>query len=73
MVKDMDGVDYRQVAKELGIRFRIGKYGVQFGRPVVPTPIKRPLLPRLRIIPLDGWITDPKEVERIMRERGLEL
>jgi len=23
--------------------------------------------------PRDGWITDPKEVERIMRERGLEL
>ena len=23
--------------------------------------------------PTDGWITDPKEVERLMRERGLEL
>jgi hypothetical protein len=23
--------------------------------------------------PLEGWITDPKELERIMRERGLEL
>lgn len=23
--------------------------------------------------PTDGWITDPKEVERIMRERGFEI
>lgn len=61
--------DYAKVAKELGIRFRIGKYGINF---LPRNPLGKPYK-LIQITPLDGWVTDPKEVERIMRERGLEL
>jgi hypothetical protein len=60
---------YKKVAKELGVRHLFGRWGVSF-HSQMPEGHK---VWRVRFIPLDGWITDPKEVERIMRERGLEL
>ena len=60
---------YRQVAKELGIKYLFGRWGISFGSKF-PEGNRTW---RIRLIPLDGWITNPKEVERIMRERGLEL
>ena len=60
---------YKQTAKELGIRFRIGKYGIQF--------LKRgpggKIYKLVGITPLDGWIFDPKEVVRHFRENGFEI
>lgn len=63
------GDDYRKVAKDFGIKWRIGKYGIRF----LPKGPNGKIYKLVQITPLDGWITDPKEVERIMRERGMEL
>jgi hypothetical protein len=54
-------------AKEFGCAFRIGKYGVS----ILPKGLGGRRL--FSIIPLDGWITDPQAVERIIRENGMEL
>lgn len=62
--------NHGKVAKKLGIRFRVGRFGIRFF-PKTPSGIRRYKL--FSIVPLDGWITDPKEVTKIMRERGLEL
>lgn len=66
---DYERKDYKQLAKEFGCHFRIGKKGVKF-LPKDPSGKPHRLF---QIVPLDGWITDEKEVERIMRERGMEL
>jgi len=64
---------YKQLAKEFGgIRIdgiRIDKHIVQF----LPRDPIGNIYKLVHIIPLTGWITDPKEVERIIRERGMEL
>lgn len=65
-------MSYKQTAKELGIKFRIGKYGVQFGRGLTPNNFRYGWK-IIRIVPLDGWILDNKEVVRHIRENGLEL
>jgi len=60
--------DYAQLAKEFG-GIKIGKYVVQF---LHRDPSGR-LTKLVQIIPLTGWVTNLKEVERIIRERGMEL
>lgn len=62
-------VDYRKVAESLGIRYLFGRWGISFYSKL-PEGHK---MWRIRLIPLDGWITDPKEVVRIVRENGMEL
>ena len=60
---------YKKLSKEFGCHFRIGRFGIQF---LPKDPIGK-AYKLFQVIPLDGWVLDPKEVERIMRERGLEL
>lgn len=60
---------YKQVAKELKIRYLFGKWAFQV--PIYPTGGIH--WTGMWFVNLDGWITDPKEVERIIRERGMEL
>jgi len=61
--------EYRKVAESLGVKYLFGRWGLSFGSKMP----EGDRIWRVRIIPLDGWITDHKEVERLMRERGLEL
>ncbi len=65
----METNDYRAVAKQLGVKYLFGRWGFQ----LLPKDPWGRVHKLIQIVPLDGWITDPKEVERIMRERGLEL
>lgn len=65
---DYERKDYKRLAKEFG-GLRIGKWLIQF---LPRDPLGKPYK-LFQIVPLDGWITDSKEVERIIRERGLEL
>lgn len=60
---------YKKVAKALGVRYLFGRWGISFSSNL-PGGGRRW---RIKLIPLDGWITDPKKVEHEMRERGLEL
>ena len=66
---DYERTDYKELAKEFSCQLRFGKYGIKF---INRDPIGK-VYKLVQIIPLTGWITNPKEVERIMRERGLEL
>lgn len=66
---DYERRDYRKLAKEFGCHFRVNKYGIKF---LPKDPSGKPYK-LFQVIPLDGWITNPKEVERIIRERGMEL
>jgi hypothetical protein len=61
--------NYRTVAKRLGVRYLFGKWGFN----LLPRDPSGRIYRLFTIVPLDGWITDPKEVERTMRERGMEL
>lgn len=65
---DYERKDYKQLAKEFG-GIRIGKYVVKF---LQRDPTGK-VYKLVSIIPLTGWITDKDEVERIIRERGMEL
>ena len=65
---DYERKDYKQLAKEFG-GIRIGKYIVDF----LPRDPVGNIYKLVQIVPLTGWISDPKEVERIIRERGMEL
>lgn len=66
---DYERKDYVELAKEFGCHIRIGKRGFKF----LPTDPNGNIYKLVQVVPLDGWVSDPKEVERIMRERGLEL
>ncbi len=61
--------NYKERAREFGCHLRIGKYGINF----LPRDPNGRIYKPLNIIPLDGWVTDPQEVERIIRENGMEL
>jgi hypothetical protein len=61
--------DYRAVAKELGVHHLFWRYGLQL-LPIRPDGKPYKLL---SIVRLDGWILDPYEVDKFMRERGGEL
>lgn len=61
--------NYKKVANSLGVKHLFGRWGISFG-PKFPEG-QRSL--RIRFIPLDGWITDPKEVFKVMKERDFEL
>lgn len=65
---DYERKDYKELAKEFG-GLRIGKHLIQF----FPRDPGGKIYKLLQIVPLTGWITDPKEVERVIRERGMEL
>lgn len=65
---DYERKDYKQLAKEFG-GIKIGKKLIQF---LPKGPDGRPYK-LVQVMRLDGWITDTKEVERIIRENGLEL
>jgi hypothetical protein len=58
-------MSYKETAKELGIKYRIWKYGFTFKS-------KLDGRRRFRIVRLDGWLFGD-EMVRGMRERGLEL
>lgn len=57
---------YRQIANSMGMTYLFGRWGLNMGSKL---PGERRLW-HPRIIPLDGWITDPKEIERAMRLSG---
>ena len=61
--------NYKLVAKELGVHYLFGRWGIQF----IPRDPAGHIYELFSLVKLDGWILDPKEVERIMRERGLEI
>jgi hypothetical protein len=65
---DYERKDYKQLAKEFGL-IKIGKYGIKF---LPRDPIGR-VYKLMTVTPLTGWITEPKEVERVIRENGMEL
>lgn len=65
---DYERKDYKRLAKKFG-GLRIGKRLIQF----FPRNPAGKIYKILQIVPLTGWITNPKEVERIIRERGMEL
>lgn len=71
---DYERKDYKKLAKEFGCHLRIGKYGVKF-LPRTPENDqgKSSIYKLVQITPLNGWITDPVEVERLIRENGMEL
>ena len=66
---DYERKDYKQLAREFGCQLRLGKRGIKF----LPTDPGGKIYGLLQVIPLTGWVTDPKEVERVIRERGMEL
>lgn len=66
---DYERKDYANLAKEFGCAFRIGRYGVKFLQRDPSGKIYR----LVSFIPLTGWVTDSNEVERIIRENGMEL
>ena len=55
--------DYKETAKALGVRHLFGRWGISFKAGL---PDGRNRL-RIKFIPLDGWITDPKEIENAIR------
>lgn len=59
---------YSALAREFGY-IRIGKYGVDF----LPKDPNGKIYKLINIVPLDCWITDPKEIEHHFRENGFEL
>ena len=61
--------EYRAIARELNVRHLFGRWGIQ----LLPKDPLGNIYKLFSIVPLDGWITDPKEVERIIRENGMEL
>ena len=52
---------YSETAKVLGIKYRVGKYGIRFGRRLAPTGSKSGW-ELVQMIPLDGWSFDPHEI-----------
>lgn len=60
---------YKAVAKKLGVKYLFGRWGVII-LPKRPDGFPYKLV---EFVPLDNWITDPKELEHEMRERGFEL
>lgn len=51
-------IDYKQIAKEFGCCISIGKYGLKW----LPKDPSGKAYKLFNIIPLDGWITSPKEI-----------
>jgi len=68
-IKDYERKDYANLAKEFGCKIKIGKYGIRF---LSRNPSGK-IYKLVQVIPLDGWYTDPKAVEHIVRENGMEL
>lgn len=66
---DYERKDYKTLAKEFGCHLRIGTYGIKF----LPKWPDGSIHKLFSVIPLTGWITDTKEVSRIIRENGMEL
>jgi hypothetical protein len=65
---DYERKDYKQLAKEFG-GIRVGKHLIQF----LPKDPNGKIYKLVQVIPLNGWVTDLKEVERTIRENGMEL
>ncbi len=65
----MMSVEYREVAKRLGVKYLFGRWGIDW----LPKNPAGGTTALFNIVPLDGWITDPKEVEHVIRENGMEL
>jgi hypothetical protein len=65
--------EYRKVAKELGVHYLFGRWGFKFGSSLPSNSLRHSWTFEPRFVPLDGWITDPEKVERIIRENGIEL
>lgn len=61
--------DYAALAKEFGCHLRFGKRGVKF----FPRDPDGNIYKLFQVTPLDGWITDPKILEHIVKENGYEL
>lgn len=55
--------DYKKIAKDFGIKFRIGRFGIKF----FPRDPGGKIYKLVQITPLDGWITDKKEIIRAIR------
>lgn len=60
---------YKEVAKSLGVKHLFGRWGLNlyWQAPDGPKHLS------IKLIPLDGWITDPKEVYKVMKKRDFEL
>lgn len=61
--------NYREIARKLNVHYLFGRWGLQ----LLPKDPGGKIYRLFTIVPLDGWVTDSKEVERIIRERGMEL
>lgn len=59
--------EHREVAHSLGVKYLFGRWGL-----LLHHGLEKKIW-TFRILPLDGWILQTKEVEREMRERGFEL
>lgn len=55
--------DYKQVAKQLGVRYLFGRWGVSFYS-AIPGEGK---YWRFKLVPLDGWSFDPQEIINAIR------
>ena len=54
------GAEYRKVAKELGVKYLVGRWGFSVNSKAWG----------IRFVPLDGWITDPKEIVKEITKQG---
>ena len=61
---------HAETAQKLGVKYRIWKWGIVF-RPNTLTGVRN--YSPFRIVPLDGWITDSKEVMEEILKNGGEL
>lgn len=68
-MSDTQSQQYTNLAKEFGCRFRIGRFGIKF----LTRKPSGGLNKLVAVIPLDGWILDPEEVAKEIKERNYEL
>lgn len=64
-----DPYDYRYVAKQLGIKYLFGRWGISFYSKM-PEGDKHW---RIRLIPLDGWTLGRTEVYHTMKKKDFKL
>ena len=61
---------YAKVARELGIKLHLGKYGIQF----LPKDPSGKSYRLVRVVPLDGWIFDKdKIIEAIANDDAFSI
>lgn len=61
--------DYREIAEHLGVKYLFGRWGIAF----LSKDPDGNIYKLVSFIPLDGWITDPKEIYKEMKKRDFKL